>query len=89
MSHPLRKLGGPDPPRGILEPHGRIRDHREQVFLLTLVQSLDGWAKDLHALAETERGGSHVIRSVALNLARALNGYNKTIRRVYGLPPAA
>ena len=85
---PLRTLG-PAPPTGILEKHGRIRDHREQRFLVTLVQHLDEWARELGALAEAERGGSHVIRTVCLNLSRALNGDNKLLRRSYGLPEPA
>ncbi len=84
--HRPRRTLGPARPHGVLESHGKIRDHREFEFLLTLLSNLDGWAKDLHALAETERGGSHVIRTVSLNLARALNGYNKLVRVAYGMP---
>lgn len=86
MPRPLRSLGGPADPHGTLEPHGRVREHREQVFLVTLVQNLDRWARELHATADAERGGSHLIRTVCLNLSRALNGYNKLLRAAYGMP---
>ena len=52
------------------------------------MQNLDRWARELHATAEAERGGSHIIRTAALNLSRALNGYNKLLRKCYGMPLA-